>query len=445
MMMSRYLRAARETRLLYAAQAGWFHHNKDEALHRQATFWLPATDEYPGSSPELAQRMCSRGTYVRILGGTGQLLAEQGESEKPPPVDLERIGLMRKQSHQNPPRFQSYRFLNDSWQVLLIPVLRDRQLVGVVQMCSQYSDDMGLLNALDLYLGLSGAIGAVLSLVLTRWLANVLAKPMVMVLAATRKVRAGDLSARTGLPAGRNEMYAVAAAFDAMVEQVQQTFVAQKRFVADASHELKTPLTAIGGMAEVLSVGNPEQARMAIATIEKETERMDRLVTDLLTLSRAEHSLPIAVKQLDLAQLLEEIVEETRCRHPQRECRLEMTEPLMVWGDAILLGRVIRNLLDNAVQYSPENGLIYVSGGLEEGWVRVAVSDQGRGISADDLTRVFERFYRADRSRARKTGGTGLGLSIVKSLLLQHGGRIEAHSELDQGTTFTFFLPAVSK
>lgn len=198
-------------------------------------------------------------------------------------------------------------------------------------------------------------------------------------------------------------------------------------------------------MAEVLSVGNPEQARMAIATIEKETERMDRLVTDLLTLSRAEHSLPIAVKQLDLAQLLEEIVEETRCRHPQRECRLEMTEPLMVWGDAILLGRVIRNLLDNAVQYSPENGLIYVSGGLEEGWVRVAVSDQGRGISADDLTRVFERFYRADRSRARKTGGTGLGLSIVKSLLLQHGGRIEAHSELDQGTTFTFFLPAVSK
>ena len=443
-MMGRYLHTAREMRLLVAAQAGWFRHDTDEKLHRQATFWLPATDEYPGSSPGLAQRMCSRGTYVRILSGAGQLLAEQGESKNPPPVDLTRLELLRKQVQQSPARFQSYRYPNDLWQVLLIPVLRDGQLVGVIQMCSDYSDDARLLSALERYLLLSATIGAGLALLLTRWLASVLAKPMVMVLAATRKVRAGDFSARTGVPEGRNEMYAVAAAFDAMVDQVQQTFVSQKRFVADASHELKTPLTAIGGMAEVLSVGSPEQVRVAIATIEKEAERMDRLVTDLLTLSRAEHSLLIAKQELDLAELLQETVEGIRACYPQRECRLETAKPLMVSGNAHLLSRVIRNLLENAVQYSPGNGLVCVTGWVEEGWVNVAVADRGSGILADDLSKVFDRFYRADRSRARTTGGTGLGLSIVKSLLLQHGGRIEVHSVPDQGSTFTFFLPAVA-
>ena len=229
------------------------------------------------------------------------------------------------------------------------------------------------------------------------------------------------------------------------VSEIRRLEQVRTDFVANASHELKTPLTSIRGFAETLLDDDPpEQLRQEFLTsIRNNTLRLQRLVDDLLDLSRLESGAwvgglsPVSVKEAVL-QAWAPYAAKAR----ERKVAFEIVGSARSRADQHGLDQIFRNLLENALRHTDEGGRITVSlASGDDGWVRVEVCDDGEGITAKALPRVFERFYRADSSRARDIGGTGLGLSIVRHLVSAMGGEVSAHSELDRGTTIQFTLP----
>lgn len=230
------------------------------------------------------------------------------------------------------------------------------------------------------------------------------------------------------------------------VTDVRRLETVRRDFVANVSHELKTPLTAIAGYAETLVAEAPEQqARQFAQTIVENARRMQRLVDDLLDLSRIESGAwapepkPLGV---EAAALEAWAPFEDRAR--ERRIQLETTNSDTIQGDADALRQIFTNLFDNALRHTPTGGRIRVATERAGSDTLIRVTDTGTGIPADHLPRIFERFYRVDPGRSRQEGGTGLGLSIVKHLVEAHGGRVEAQSELGRGTTILLFFPFVT-
>jgi two-component system, OmpR family, phosphate regulon sensor histidine kinase PhoR len=221
----------------------------------------------------------------------------------------------------------------------------------------------------------------------------------------------------------------------------------RRDFVADASHELKTPAAAIQAAAETvqraLEAGDQAGAARFALQARREAGRLSRIVSDLLDLSRLESERPGA-EPVRLDRVVEEEADRMRPDAAEAGIKLEVeASPATVRGSAKDLALLVRNLLDNAVRYTPEAGTVSVDVTENGGRVTLAVTDTGIGIPSRDLPRIFERFYRVDRARSRETGGTGLGLSIARHVVEQHGGRIRARSELGRGSTFTVVLPKV--
>lgn len=221
-------------------------------------------------------------------------------------------------------------------------------------------------------------------------------------------------------------------------------------FVANVSHEFKTPLTAIQGFAETLLGGALDDAtnrRRFVEIIRDHSARLDRLTDDLLKLSLIEAGkLELEFHPVNVAALVESCVDTARFRSAQKQLTLTVECPAslpQIRGDARRLAEVLQNILDNAVQYTPAGGKIAIHAGVENQQVKIGVVDTGIGIPRDDLERIFERFYRVDAARSREAGGTGLGLSIAKHLVEAHGGRIEVESEVGQGSTFSIILPVI--
>jgi two-component system phosphate regulon sensor histidine kinase PhoR len=223
----------------------------------------------------------------------------------------------------------------------------------------------------------------------------------------------------------------------------------RKDFVANISHELKTPIATISGFAEtMLAEGNEnaEHIEEFSTIIFEEAQRMKKMINDLLELSRLETGRPeLNIRPINMVKLINDSIELIKIRNPVLKARIEFNKPAeMLWidGDLDSVTNIIGNLLDNALNYSNEGGVITVT--LEkqgEEGVKVSVQDQGDGIPEAELPRIFERFYRVDKARSRKTGGTGLGLAIVKHLVENHGGKLEVESYPGQGSTFSFTLP----
>ena len=229
------------------------------------------------------------------------------------------------------------------------------------------------------------------------------------------------------------------------VTEARKVDAIRRDFVAAASHELKTPVASIQAAAETLSHAldeDPEAARRFVANLHRDSERLSRIVMDLLDLSRLESERP-QVEEVRLDVLAREEID--RVGQLTRDAGLNVevtTDPITVRGSRKDLALLLSNLLDNAVRYTREGGTIRVQIAGRNGHARVEVSDTGIGIPSRELPRIFERFYRVDRARSRETGGTGLGLAIVKHVAEQHGGRVEARSELGKGSTFVVTLPA---
>ena len=228
------------------------------------------------------------------------------------------------------------------------------------------------------------------------------------------------------------------------ITQRRRLEVLRRDFVANASHELKTPVAAVRALAETLLTAlpdDPEAGRQFAERIAREAERLDVLARDLLDLSRVERG-TLDVEPVDLVGLAKEVVGGYEDLATERRVRLRSElQQVSMRGDRAQLGLLLSNLLDNALRHTPAKGTVCVRLDAAESRALLQVADTGEGIPARELPRVFERFYRVDKARARQTGGTGLGLAIVRHVAEAHGGTVRVDSELGRGSTFTVALP----
>ena len=285
----------------------------------------------------------------------------------------------------------------------------------------------------------------VLSALLAWLVTRSVARPLEQVAEAAGAIAQGDLDQRAPV-SGPQEAQEMAHSFNRMVEQVTSAQQAQRDFVANVSHELKTPLTSIQGFSQAILDGtaaDPDSVDRSARIIHGEAGRMHRMVEELLGLARFDAGqVELAQDKVDLSVLLANCVErmEPQAKTAGNELLLSSQDGLVVTGDADWLTQVFINLIDNGIRHASD-ARVDVAAGKIDSWIEVTVTDTGEGIPPEDLDRIFERFYQADRSRRHK-GGVGLGLSIAREVVQRHGGEISAESTMGLGTRFTVRLPA---
>ncbi|MGD2050789.1 MAG: HAMP domain-containing sensor histidine kinase [Chloroflexota bacterium] len=295
----------------------------------------------------------------------------------------------------------------------------------------------------------AGLIAFLLSLVLAALIARSVTQPLQRMASASQAIAQGDYDQQLPL-SGPEEVQQVAGSFNSMASQVAATQQAQRDFLTNVSHDLKTPLTSIRGWSQALLDGtatDPNQQQRAAAIINDEASRMERMVSQLLVLARIESGqLELAREAVDLQQLLTDVENSFALQAQEKgvAIRVDAQPAPPIFGDYDRLRQALTNLVDNALGHTGEGDEIRLrSQASSTGSVEIMVQDTGSGIPQEELNRLFERFYQVDKSRATSSGrrSSGLGLSIVKELVEAHGGRIEANSQVGLGSTFTINLP----
>jgi len=262
-------------------------------------------------------------------------------------------------------------------------------------------------------------------------------------------IQATDLSRRIELQGPHDELKRLADTFDGMLARLDAAFQVQSRFISDASHELRNPLAVIRTNVDVvLSDPNatPDDWRQTGLVVRRATDRMSRLVDDLFALARLE-SPNMRNDRLDLSALASEVAGDFEAVAGGKDVTIskDLGVPLPVAGDGDALKRALANLLDNAVKFAPTGSPVTVSAGRMDGWAWVALRDHGEGISAEDQIRIFDRFWRKDRSRSRSSGGSGLGLSIVRGIAESHSGSVRVSSQPGRGAVFVLWIPLIGE
>lgn len=259
-------------------------------------------------------------------------------------------------------------------------------------------------------------------------------------------IDAKKLDRRISIDSSQNELKDLASAINDMLNRINESYQSQVRFVSDASHELRTPISVIQGYINLLDrwgKEDPKTMQESIDAIKSETENMKELVEQLLFLARGDNETLRLHKELfDSCDIVDEIIRETQMIDPNHHFEIELNRPAFINADKQLFKQTIRILVDNCIKYTPNGKKISLKVLCKKDTVQIIVQDSGIGIAPEDLSYIFDRFYRSDESRARKTGGSGLGLSIAKWIIEEHDGHFEILSRVDIGTRITIILPA---
>jgi len=307
------------------------------------------------------------------------------------------------------------------------------------------------IDRLVAWLAAAGAAVALVGAATTWWLVREGLRPVDVMVDTATAIAAGDLTRRIPDRDQSSELGRLGTAFNDMVAQLEGALgherAAQERlnqFVADASHELRTPLATLQGYAELYRKGaleDPDELAKAMGRIRKESGRMQRLVDDLFLLARLDRGQPLQVSGVDVASVVRDAIADGHAIEPGRPVTYDGPRSVVVPGDEQRLAQVMANLLANTRAHTPAGTPVAISATEGDGLVQIDVVDQGPGIPDGDLDRLFDRFHRADPSRARTTGGSGLGLAIVAAIVEAHHGAVNAANEPGQGARFTISLP----
>jgi len=295
-----------------------------------------------------------------------------------------------------------------------------------------------------------GIISLFLSLILAYTLSRWVADPLQKVVYAAQTYPSEEMKSIP--PRGPHEVQDLTRAFNSMIARVESSQKSQRDFVANVSHELKTPLTSIQGFAQAIldeTADTPERRKQAAQIIYSEAGRMHRMAVNLLELARLEAgTADLKMFPVDVKALLHNIVDKFTLQAQKAGINLRLNTPEQVptlIGDGDRLAQVFTNLVDNALKFTPANGQVILSAANAGAEMEISITDSGIGIPREALPRLFERFYRVDASRAGgESHGAGLGLAIAKEIIDAHGGRISVRSELGHGTTFVIHLPLIS-
>jgi signal transduction histidine kinase len=290
-----------------------------------------------------------------------------------------------------------------------------------------------------------GALAAVaIAVLLTFFLSRRMLAPVKALVVAARRLGQGDFSHRVEFK-DRGEMGELAQAFNSMASDLERTEQLRRNMVADAAHELRTPLSNIRGYIEAIHDGLKQPDAETIGALDQDVALLTRLVDDLQELSMADAGeLKLNCQPEEIASLISQTVASVRSQAEKKGISVSADLPgglPPVDVDRNRINQALRNLLENAVAHTAEGGAVAVTAGQQGDYLEVAVDDTGEGIPAEDLPNIFERFYRVDKSRTRATGGSGLGLTIAKRLVEAHGGTIEVQSEEGKGSRFGFTVP----
>lgn len=324
-------------------------------------------------------------------------------------------------------------------------VLKSGEVIGYIELAQSLRQVDTTLRELATLIIVSIAAGLLVAAVGGWFIAGNILGPIDRVTITAQQItRARDLGRRIDVPETMDEVGRLATTFNEMLARIEELFRAQQRFVADVSHELRSPLTALRGNLDLLkrdvTQDAHERAQMMEA-MDSETARMSRLVSDLLLLARQDAGVPMAKHPIELDTLLLEVFRQAQVVAKGVKLTLGAEDQAIIVGDRDRLKQVLLNLVDNAIKYTPHNGEVTLSLTKDDVWVRIAVQDSGIGIASDNLPNLFDRFYRVDKARARDAGGSGLGLAIAKSVVDAHNGKITVESKLGKGSTFTVWLP----
>lgn len=469
------LQGAEETVRMAAEEMGRFLNSSEEKADLDGTY-LDLTD------PDLVQKFSQPGLYIQIRDVQGMILShspELGQAVRSrnndgvgATVGSDEELIRRVRAGENVKTIEA---AGQPWGRLLVytvPVTVQGRVVGMVQVARQLGPIFQSLERLRNILVLAGLLALLLSGGLGLWLARTALRPIDRVTQAAREIAAACRSNRPALDRRLNlvgpddEVIRLGAAFDEMLEHLERAFARERQFTADASHELRTPVTAIRGLVEVslrAASRQENEYRAILADIGEEAQRMARIIEGLLLLARADAGeLAVYMSPVDFGELVAGVARRARMRELAQAKDLRIIGPnelvgadgharaAVVRGDRQKLEQLVDNLVDNALKYTPAGGTVTLSLALTDDapnggtWVKLDVADTGIGIPAEHLVHVFERFYRVDKARSYDGGGSGLGLSIAQEVARVHGGRVELQSEVCRGTTATVWLPLVT-
>lgn len=436
----------------------------DRSLVSAAGHFRPELSPRNGTEVSAPLALSDASVLARLYGPAGEAIAVSPNVPSPPPIDaLQTIradsgpaydGILRwlpggENVHEGAFATEPDPATGDRIRLFVLPVQDGAgAAAGYVQTwASLGSLDRSMRTFRYLMLALGGTG------VLAVWLGSLLIagralQPVAAMIGTARAITVSrGFSRRLPDPGRRDELGQLATTFNEMLASLEEAYRSQQRFIADAAHELRAPLTAIQGNIELLSRMRemPDEERAeALRYLDGEARRLSRIVGELLTLARADAGQTLDLLPLELDRLVLDVLMEVRPLAADHQLELTHLDPVIVEGDADRLKQLLLNLLDNSLKYTPPGGRITVELERTPTEAVFTVRDTGVGISAEDLPHVFERFYRADPARSHDPGGTGLGLSIAQWVIDQHGGTITLESEPHQGTTAVVRLPAAS-
>lgn len=368
------------------------------------------------------------GVYTIVYSSSGALLAGQMPLSFPDGVDFEN-GVRRTVADYYVLDFRLPLGWEDSvWVRGVMPVVDTDDIEDALVLVAKV--------LLPVMVILSGA-GAYL-------LSRSTFRPIDKIISAAEAIGEGDLSRRIGLPAGRDEISRMGAAFDRMFSRLETSFETEKQFTSDASHELRTPIAVILAQCEEVHAHEltREEYAAAFDVVERQTKRMSTMIGQLLQMTRLEQGTQKAVfEETDLSELVEIVCAEQPDTGRDIAIETDLQPGVTAWFDVTLMIRLLQNLLNNAARYGREKGHIWVALREKEGWVSLSVRDDGIGIPADKLDKIWQRFYQADNARGADSG-TGLGLTMVRQIAQLHGGTVTVDSTEGQGSCFTLRFPA---
>ncbi|KJR44369.1 Membrane-associated sensory histidine kinase with HAMP domain [Desulfosporosinus sp. I2] len=408
-----------------------------------------------GSAPRHAPFFFSTDSTISFydLSGTLTLLSSSSQNDAVPTKLPEQDYKEAIKSSKHGLTYKVLTPTDGSEQLIVLQTIQSRdQEAGVVQVnvsTKPLKDILTRQLLTFLAISLLALIGGMLAFI------PVLRKtlvPLSKMVDTVEQIDAGNLAERLPVEQGQVEIDRLAVSFNGMLERLEASFKVEKeaieqmrRFVADASHELRTPLTSIHGFIEVLlrgAMNQPDKLHRSLKSMYAESERMKKLVQDLLLLAKLDRSPNVRLCEGELDGIIKDMAPQLRMLAETRKVSLRLTADLRCRFDEDKMKQIILNLFHNAVQHTdPEKGEIQLTLDQVADGVELTVSDNGSGIPKEHLPKLFDRFYRSDSSRTRKYGGAGLGLSITKSLVELHGGGIRVDSTAGEGTVFYVWLP----
>lgn len=327
-------------------------------------------------------------------------------------------------------------------RLLSVPLVLEGSQQGTLVVGASMDGVDRTLRAMLVGAGVAGGLGILLAAALGLLAVRRTLRPLLRISSRAEAIEAtGDLSVRVGGEGPPDEVGRLAETFDRMLDRVEDSFRAQQRFVSDASHELRTPITVLRGQLELLQEELGRARRDSVGPALEEVERMQRIVDDLLLLARLDEGLPLEREPVEVELVMQEALVRGLAGE-RRSTHVDVDTGLHAWGDAERLLQALTNLVANAVRHAGDDAAIRLAARVRGDRVEIDVADTGRGIPPDELPHVFSRLFRGARSRS--TPGAGLGLAISSSLVEAMGGEIRADSAPGRGTTFTVSLPAAA-